>query len=132
MNFINTTPHDIKIKCKDGSIITIVKGPSEIQAHFRGTTKVISLGYITDSNGNEIAVTGDPTYKIESFDPIQMFGVDLKIGLIVSSITAHALKGHNIGKNVTILVPYSGPDQNKCKRNDAGEIQWISELMIYG
>jgi hypothetical protein len=140
LKMLNTTPHSITFKTTTGDFITIPPASKEIQSKFRAIAKKANeIDPIDIGSGAKVTTTEVPEYNVDIYD------FDLPENtetVIVSTITAEALRVASkstglidtellFDRSVKIVVPYSGPDETKCYREN-GIIKWVSEVMRYG
>ena len=136
ITWINTTPHDINLKCQNGISTVPPSSNKDIFNLFRGITtagsgpeKIIEVSADTGF----ITVTGAPTYSID-VDEFNRLVPDspTPVVYLVSTITAGMIKSSIpvAPKNCRFMVPYSGPDPAKCFRKN-GSIEWVAELIDY-
>lgn len=133
VTFINTTPHTINLKFSEDRYEVKPSDDKSIIALFRGNTKVSQKKQPLQTEFGVINVTGVPEYSIDEkeFNRLVTGGLKTKVYLI-STISAEMLRKSSIvcPDNTFFMVPYSGPDQDKCRRVD-GQIKWVAELMDY-
>ncbi len=131
-NFINTTPHTINLKCSDGIYEIKQTNNKDIVSLFRGNTVNQTKPVLNTPCGN-INITGVPVYNIDENEFYKLVtDQEEKTVYLISTISGEMLKKSSIvfPKNVFYMVPYSGPDQEKCCRQN-GQIKWVAELMDY-
>lgn len=117
--YINTTPHKIRIMNLDGQIVEIEPGPQIRCTH---EVKEILLKF----HNMRMVLNGKYSLDEDSIKPIHKNAK----ALIVSTIVAqHADELRKIcGKYVQIIVPDSGPT---AVRDIHGKINYITQLISY-
>ncbi len=128
--FVNTAPHEITLRLMDGERLTVPKcSDDEIFKLFRGATTVTKTEPLVTSSGS-VATSGAPSYDMDADDFQRLIRPDEHTVYLISTITGDMLKKnpHLRHPLAQFYVPYTGPDQTRCCRED-GQIKWVSELM---
>ncbi len=132
---LNTTPHAITLRRRDGTDIMVEAAPKHVQDAFRAVPAPNEL--LADLHGVETVTASAYSFQLDA-------GFKLPAEtdtLIVSTITASSMAdgGTHIdrmrltkwfGRDVNVAVPYSGPDPEKCER-DKGRIVRVMQLIQY-
>jgi hypothetical protein len=134
--FVNTTPHSIKLRFENDTIIEIPPTEDEeIKTLFRCETFAPKKSNFQLDGFPEIKRTGSPSYFFNEILFYEVFAkVDKKIKTcyLMSTISGLAWKESLLRApdNCRFMVPYSGPDMERCLR-EKGNIVWVAELIDY-
>lgn len=134
--FINTTPHTIGIKRRDGEIFVVEQTERRLFFDFfRCESSRDNLDPLVLENG-EVNLTAPAAYTIDT-KLFQAFceavdEIDGPVYFLVSTIAGETWKksGLTAPPNCRFFVPYSGPDPSKCHRVNGNPV-WTTELMEF-
>lgn len=134
--FVNTTPHSINLRFKNGNIVTVEPSEDEkLRTLFRCDATSEDLPPLVLENGDTISITGPPSYSMSMSLFDEVFGgndKEVETIYLMSTISAMVWKNLDIAvpKNCRFVVPYSGPITSKCLRN-GNSFVWVAELIDY-
>lgn len=136
--FINATRVPLCIRGIDGTLLNIpVTEDKELLDVFNIQSDFVVHDTFEMDQCPAINITGPPEYKLDCSLFNAYFNArstpDTVTCVLVSTIAGGALLNGDVTcpPNYRFMVPYSGPDPQRCCRSKEGVIAWVSELLDY-